>query len=216
MENKPKKCPTCGRSSVVFIKETLPVTRAYAMWFARLEWLKNSTIADDFDSREIASGNSMNLGFMLFPILESICINLLGKNNTRDYFKELGYTGVEADLINLIFRNGLLHSGNPKTLVYDDGKIVWGLMSTSGSGGFMPYDPGYTNKDDPSYNLPGERAFSYEKIGKIFHASLSLDRLVAHVEYDLKQRQSTETRKIIQFVVGQRMDGNLPQVGSRE
>lgn len=112
----------------------------------------------------------------------------------------------------IIFRNGLSHGTNPRHSVYDDGEISWGLMSGSGSSGFPRHFPGYIDEENPKYNVPGDKAFSYVMLSKgAYHASLSLDSLVAHVKYDLEQRRTLDKRKKIQFVVGQRINSKLPK-----
>lgn len=196
-----------------FITESLPKEKVYAMWLAQLEKIEGSTIAVDFEDRNRASENSMDIGFKLFPIVDSISLNLLGKPSGRKYLETLGYSGAESYMMYAIFRNGLLHTANPYRFEFEDGIVSWGLMSSSGSSGFVPHFPGYFNEDNPEFNVPADKAFTYIKLGDgAFHASLSLDGLVAHVKHDLIERKKNDKNVSINFVIGQKMSGKVPKV----
>ena len=128
-------------STPEFIKKELSKDDVYDMWLSQIDNLERSTISHSIEDRT-ALDNSLNLGFQLFSIIDSVSYNLFGKNG-RHYLKELGYTDQGADLIFTIFRNGQMHNTQSYKLVYEDGEITWGLMSGSGSGGFTPHFPGY-------------------------------------------------------------------------
>jgi hypothetical protein len=183
------------------------------MWLSQLAKIEESTISINYDDIKKATDNSMDIGFKLFPLIDSISINLLGKPNGRSYLEKLGYSSKESNIIYTIFRNGILHAFNPYHFKYDNGEIIWGLMSSSGSSGFTPHYPGYIDEKNPEFNVPADKAFIYEKISEgIFHASLSLDRLVAQIKYDLTERQKHDVRKTINFVVGQKIQGKVPAI----
>ncbi len=195
----------------IFIKESISKDKVYSMWLAKLNKIEKSTIAVDRNDIERASENSMDIGFKLFPIIDSISLNLLDKPNGRKYLEALGYSGTESYMMYAIFRNGILHTTNPYSFEFEDGVVSWGLMSSSGSSGFVPHYPGYTDKDDPSFNVPADKAFTFTKLGhREFHVSLSLDSLVAHIRHDLTERQKNDNRENINFIVGQKMTGRVP------
>lgn len=202
----------CNCQDPEFISEPKPASEIYSKLISQLNRLESSTITSDPSNIDVASTNSIEIGFKLFPILEFISYNLLNKRNPRDYLKTLDYSGIEADLMISMFRNGLLHNINPHRFVYEDGEVDWGLMSSSGSGGFRPHYPGFEDKDNPGNNIPADKAFTYEKLSDgSFHASLSLDRLVAHIKYDLEQRKITERRSAIDYIVGLRFASKVPK-----
>ncbi|MEI6327371.1 MAG: hypothetical protein WCO78_04630 [Candidatus Roizmanbacteria bacterium] len=193
------------------IRKPMDKNKVYQVFLEQLNMIERSTISVDQADQDRARENSLDIGFKLFPIIESVALNIVGKT-TRAYLKELGYSKIEANLMYSMFRNGLLHNFNPFHYVYDDGEISWGLMSSSGSGGFVPYFPGYKS-DDAEYNVPADKAFTYEKIGQgQVHASLSLDGLLSHVRYDLNERLKKDTRTKIDIVVGKRFFEKIPSV----
>lgn len=193
------------------IREPIDKNKVYQVFLEQLNMIERSTISVDETDRDRARENSLDLGFKLFPIIESVAMNIAGKT-TRAYLKELGYSKTEANLMHSIFRNGLLHNFNPFHCIYNDGEISWGLMSSSGSSGFVPHFPGYKS-DDEKYSMPADKAFAYEKIGEgQVHASLSLDALVSHIRYDLNERLKKDTRATIDLVVGKRFFEKMPTV----
>jgi len=197
----------------VFIKESLPKDKVYSVWLAKLDRTERSTIAVDRMDIERASENSMDIGFKLFPIIDSISLNLLGKPNGRKYLEALGYSDTESYMMYAIFRNGLLHTTNPYSFEFEDGVVSWGLMSSSGSSGFVPHFPGYTDEENPRLSVPADKAFTFTKLGdREFHVSLSLDGLVAHIRHDLTERQKNDNRTKIDFIVGQKMIGKIPSL----
>lgn len=202
----------CNNSSEpVFIKEQFPKEAIYSMWLTQLDKIESSTIAIDFEDRNRAIENSMDIGFKLFPIIDSISLNLLGKPNGRKYLEALGYSGRESYMIFAIFRNGILHTTNPYRFEFLDGVVTWGLMSSGGSSGFVPFYPGYADEKNPSFNVSADKAFTFIKLGEgQFHASLSLDVLVAQIKHDLMERQKRDDGASVDFVIGQKIDGNVP------
>ena len=195
----------------VFLKENIPKDKVYSMWLAKLDQIEKSTISLSKDDMDTASENALDIGFKIFPIIDSIALNLLGKSNGRKYLESLGYTDKESYMIYAIFRNGILHTTNPYRFEFEDGVISWGLMSSSGSSGFVPHFPGYVDENDPLLSHPADKAFTFTKLTEgVFHATLSLDVLVAHIQYDIKKRQKEDTRDNIEFVTGQKIEGKAP------
>lgn len=198
-------------SDPIFIKKSFPKDTVYSMWLSQLDAIERSTIASSFEDREKASKNSLDIGFKLFPIIDSISLNLFEKLNGRKYLKKIGYSSMESDMIYSMFRNGFAHGRNPYTFEFDDGEISWGLMSSSGSSGFVPHFPGYFDKTNPEFNMPADKAFTFTKLSKgQYHASLSLSSLLTHIRHDLTERQKADKRMTIEFVVGQKIKGKTP------
>ncbi len=186
-----------------FIRKEFAKDDIYNMWLVRLDKIEQSTISTDTSEMK----ESLDIGFQLFPLLDSISYNLFGKNS-RYYLKKLGYTDAEADMIYSMFRNGQLHNANNYRLVYDDGEISWGTSSSGGSGGFIPYNPGYESEEFPEDNMPAEKAFEYIDFEDgTYHASLQLDRLCAQLKYDLEKRKENHKDETIDFIVGQKIKG---------
>lgn len=196
-----------------FLKKPYPKDKVYDMWLAQLDAIERSTISLKSEDEDRAFENSMDIGFRLFPLIDSVSLNLLGKLNGRKYLEKLGYSSMESDMIYSMFRNGMLHGRNPYKFEFDDGEISWELLSSSGSSGFIPHFPGYIDKDNTEFNHPADSAFTYDKLdeGK-FHASLSLDSLVSHIRYDLVERKKNDKRETIRFIVGQKIDGKVPKI----
>lgn len=190
-----------------FIRRALQKDEAYNMWLAQIDKIERSTISTSAGDM-VASDNALDVGFKLFPLIDSVSFNLFNKNG-RYYLKKLGYTDLEADLMYSMFRNGQLHNTGSYRLKFDDGEIGWGLLSSSGSGGFTPHHPGYTDKEHPEDNIPADKAFEYVKLGDEYHASLQLDRLAMHVKYDLEQRKVADERDQIDFIIGQKINGKM-------
>lgn len=201
----------CYKLEPDFIKEPFPKDKVYSVYLSQLDTIERSTISSDVKDQDRAIENSMDIGFKLFPIIESISLNILGKRNAREYLKKLGYSGMESDIMYSMFRNGMLHTTNPYELKFENGVVSWGLMSSSGSGGFPPHFPGYKNVDNPELNRPSDKAFTYERLSNgDFHASLSLSSLLAQIRYDLTERLKNDKRDKIEIVVGQRINHKIP------
>ena len=197
-----------SQDEIEFIYEKRVANEIFNMWLARIQQIEDSTVSTSVEDRTPAY-NSLEIGFKLFPIIDSISYNLFGKNG-RKYLKKLDYTDTEADLIFRMFRNGQLHNTSSYRLRYLDGEVSWGLMSSSGSGGFYPYDAGYTSLDFPEDNMPAEKAITItEYESKRFHAMLQLDRLTAHVRHDVIIRKERYENESINFIVGQKYNKNI-------
>lgn len=194
-----------------FIKKPFPKEKVYSVYLSQLDSMERSTISLDDKDRDRAIKNSMDIGFKLFPIIESISLNILGKRNCREYLKRLGYSSMESDMMYSMFRNGMLHTTNPYEFKFENGVVSWGLMSSSGSSGFTPHFPGYKNEDNPELSIPADKAFVYEKLSDDnFHASLSLSGLVAQIKYDLIERLKNDKREKIDVVIGQKINRRIP------
>lgn len=194
-----------------YIWEEKTKADAYLIFKTRLRRLEESTIISEENTQKSASDNSMDIANKLFPILESISLSIADKTNSREYLKELGYDGFEADLIQSMFRNGLSHSLNPYHFVYKNGEVTWALGSSSGSGGFVPHHPGYIDPKDGSVISEADKPFTFNKLAAgEYHASLLLDGFVSQLLYDLEQREASDTRTKIKILVGQKKDQDIP------
>ena len=199
----------------VFIMKSLPKEKVYSVLLSQLNEIENSTISIDEKNIERATNNSMGIGFKLFPLIDSIALTLFKKTSGRYYLKKLGYSREVVQMIYSVFRNGIIHTLKPYRFEYKDGVITWGLSSSSGSSGFSPYDPGYIDIKNPEFNIPADTAFNYHKFSNSsFHASLSLNILVAQIKYDLNIRQKDDERDLIDIVVGQKINGKIPTLGN--
>ena len=194
-----------------FIFTEKPKEEAYNHWLAKIERIERFTMESSHP------GDSIDIGFFLFPAINSISSNL--GYSLRGYLRELGLSKRDAHLICEIFRNGLLHNYGNHRLVFDDEEsITWGMFSSGGSGGFRAYNPGYTSDEYPEDNLPPDRIFVYEEIdkeGEHVMATLYLDRLAALVRYDLEQRRVSDQRTTIPLIVGKRVKGKRPTADPR-
>lgn len=189
-----------------FVRTSLPKDEVYDGWLQRIDKIEASTISTD-RSRRSRALDSLNIGYELFPLIDAISFNLFSKNG-RHYLKKLGYTDAEADMAFTVFRNGQLHSGNNYSLEYEDGNVHWAMSSSSGTGGFIPFDAGYRDETDPSFNLEAEHPIEYAEFpDSHFEISVSLDRLAAHIRHDLKERKSKDARKDIEVISGLKMQG---------
>jgi hypothetical protein len=153
----------------------------------------------------------MAIAFTLFPLMDSIA-----KHFGLTLYEYVGQLQIdESKLVVTIFRNGYSHNMGGYRLVYDDGTVHWSASSTGGSGGILPYDPGYEDKRYPELNMPAERVFDYYDEGRgVFRADLQLDRLTALVGHDLQVRKSKYKRKTIDMIVGQYLEGKKRPVPS--
>jgi hypothetical protein len=204
----------CCKPEPGFIRKSFPKDKVYSVYLSQINIMEKTIIALGEKDQNLAYEASMDIGFKLFPIIESISLNILGKRNGREYLKTLDYSGRESDMIYSMFRNGITHSLNPYEFKFENGVVSWGLMSSGGSSGFTPHFPGYKDKNNPDLNMPADKAFTLEKLSDGgFHASLSLDRLVAQIRFDLNERLKTDKRGKIDVVIGQRLSGKVPFSG---
>lgn len=158
-------------------------------------------------TREDRIGKPLRVVYEVFPLVDTIAYNLFNKPG-RYYLERLGYSRREADIMVRMFRNGHTHNGSSYRLEYDDGEVTWGLTSSGGSGGPMPYYPGYIDEKYPEYNEPHEKVFDYiDMEDGSYHASLAVDRLLAHIKYDIENRLQNDISGDINRIVGQQVKG---------
>lgn len=190
-----------------FIKKSYPKDKVYSVWLYQLDLLEKSTMISGDTNTDNNFDKSMDIVYKLFPIIDSVSLTLFGGLTGRKYLHELGYTKKEAHLIYLIFRNGIMHTLTPYQLRYKNGIVSWGMMSSSGTSGFTPHYPGYKDPSNPEFDEPADKAFECVELKKgVFHASLSIDRLVAEIKYDLTEKQKNDDRVTIDVVVGEKID----------
>ena len=176
-----------------------PKDEVYDEWLKAIDSLEQTSRSTSVDDH-IAPENALNIGFRLFPIIDSVSFNLFGGNGRR-YLEELGYSPQEADLIFLMFRNGQLHNTRTHSLAYEDGEVIWSMSSDSGSGNWRPHIEEF------------DKPFNYEWDGETEtgHAYLRLSGLAAQVRKDLEQRKGSDERDEIPSIVGKRMKGDAPK-----
>ncbi len=186
-----------------FIYEERNAIEIYEHWLSIIHRLEDSTITTDSDNTDLATYNSLTLGYTLFPLLDSISFTLYG-SGMRRYLRELGYSSDDANLITKMFRNGILHNVKAHRLNYNNAELSWSLMFSNGSGGFHQYDPGYVDPDYPEDSLPREEILSIFQEGENrYTAMLHLDRLAAHIKYDLLQRKAENNPQTLRLIVGE-------------
>lgn len=186
-------------------------------WLNRIERIKMIMQLRPNDSA-MANEFPYDIAYILFPHIEAISFNLFGKSG-RTYltdmqmrYGDIGLSEKEADLLIKTFRNGMTHNTQMNHLEYYDGDIGWAISSGNT---VSPFDFGYTSDEFPEDNMPPEQVFEYIKFkGGEHHASLSLERLVALIEGDLKRRQQELPDADMPFIVGQRQEG--PRPGAKE
>lgn len=204
----------CCKPKLKFIRRSLSKDKVYSIYLQKIDAMEKTITKLSDRDQDLAYEAAMDLGFKLFPIIDSISLNILVRSNGREYLKKLGYTGKESEMIYSMFRNGIMHTTNPYEFKFRTGIVSWGLISSSGSGGFTPYFPGYKSEENLKIDvpdIPAEKAFTLEKSSDgIIHANLSLDRLAAQIRFDLTERQKTDKRKEINIIVGQIMEGEFP------
>jgi hypothetical protein len=172
-------------------------------------WFKQLQLIEDKFLKSRDPELSFQIIYLLFPLIESISFSLFSKQ-PRYYLKKLEIS--HPDLVWKMFRNGHLHNFSPYKLEYKNGNISWGISSSSSSV-VTKYNPGYKNDAYPEGNIEPEKEFHYTifKNGEAL-ASLSLDRLFAHIKYDLEKRKKTEKRKKLKIIVGQKINEDRPNL----
>src|SRR4249919_1164852 len=90
------------------IREPVPADALYGTWLEEIAAMEAGTISLDADDRA-SLDNSLNLGRLLFPLIEAISWTLFG-GGARRYLGELGYNSEEADFLVTAFRNGNAHN----------------------------------------------------------------------------------------------------------
>jgi len=184
-----------------FVKKSYLKDLVYDKWQSILTSIESSTISTGVED-DSATNNSLEIGYKLFPLIDSISMTLLGKNGVA-YLKKLGYSDAEASLTYKSLRNGLLHGASPRKLFYKDGEVEWSIFSSSGSGGFTPHNPG----DEYSEADKGIEYFMFPDGSH--YLWITYDRLVEHIKHDLRERKSNDSRDEIELVVGEKIDENL-------
>lgn len=185
-----------------YIRKAFGKDDVYDSWLRRIDSIERFTIESK------TPGDSLSIGYMLFPLIDSIALNL--GMSFRRYLEKLGIE--RADILYKIFRNGHLHNAANYRLRYDnEDEVGWSMMSSGGSSGFHDYDPGYVDEVDPEDSMPAEEVFSYEQYqsGEVM-AYLKVDRLAACVRHDLLLRKKKDNREEIDVVIGQRIPGKRP------
>ena len=189
-----------------FIYEEREASEIFDHWLSIIQRLEDSTIGSVGNDSDVATYNSLTMGYTLFPLLDSISFTLFG-TNMRRYLCELGHSRADANLITKMFRNGILHNIRARRLKYRNTEISWSLMSTNGSGGFRSFDPGYIDPDDPECSQAPETVLSIFNDGNNnLTALLLLDRLAAQVRHDLLQRKNANNPSTLRLIVGEIVD----------
>ncbi len=185
-----------------FITKTTAKDQVYEFWLTRIDLIEKTTIGKD------TSTASLDIGFFLFPLIESISYTLFNSGG-RKYLEELGVS--HPDLVYKMFRNGLTHNMSSYRLSYGDGDVHASLFSSGGSGGFIPYDKGYTSEEYPEDNMPAETVFEYKIREDGYNTAwLMLDRLTAQIRHDLHKRKIADDRESIELIIGKVIDGDMP------
>lgn len=178
-----------------FVRKDFPKDEVYDRWLSVLQKLEESTISTSTEDTR-ATDNSFDIGYKLFPVIDSIGTTLLDSNG-RKYLKELGYSDAEADLTYRALRNGLLHGMSPRRLIYEDGEVSWSIFSSSGSGGFIPHHPG----DD---YFPPDKGIDYFQTAEgEYMIWIFYDKLLMHIKHDLENRKREDDRETIGLVIGE-------------
>lgn len=182
------------------IYNQIPTQEAYNYWLTRIDRIEELTLNS-------ASRDTFDIAYLLFPLMDSIAQSLFRKG-LRKYLEELGIS--HPHLVYLIFRNGFLHNSSTYRLEYRDGTILAELSSSGGTGGFIPYDSGYTNLEMPELNMPAEKVFDYSDDNGTKRAWLKLDRLTALVRHDLTERKLKDTSDYINILAGFIINSDRP------
>lgn len=193
--------------SPVFIYEERDANQIFDYWLGIIDRIEASTISDGED--DTALYNSQTIGYTLFPLIDSISFNLFG-SGMRRYLRELNYSRNEANIITLMFRNGMLHNTRAKRLQFRNTVVSWSLLSSNGNGGFFPFDEGYVDPDDHDFDMPAERPLEIIPLtNNEYNVMLSVDRLTAQVRHDLLRRKREFSEPTMSFIVGEEIDSNF-------
>ncbi|NBX97536.1 hypothetical protein EBZ38_08945 [bacterium] len=178
-----------------FVRRDFPRDEVYDRWLSVLQKLEESTISTGIKDTQ-ATDNSFDIGYKLFPVIDSIGTTLFDGNG-RKYLKELGYSDAEADLTYLALRNGLLHGMSPRRLIYEDGEVSWSIFSSSGSGGFTPHNPG------DEYFPPDKGIDYFQTTDGEYMIWIFYDKLLMHIRHDIEKRKRDDEREMIGLVIGE-------------
>jgi hypothetical protein len=179
-----------------FIWDEVPAEELFDGWLNELQRIEDNSRSFSHDD-ERAAHLARNLGLFLFPIIESISENLFEEGGRR-YLRELGYSERNANLMILIFRNGLAHNARGYRLRYDDREIGWAVISNAGSGPIRPFMPW---ADEPF-------VVRWDESGG--QVTLHVARLLAHVRLDLETRRQSDLGGLVRMIVGRRLSGVAP------
>lgn len=186
-----------------FTVETKSAEFVYSFWLDNLDQIKK-IISNGSDYLSISMVST-------YALCEAISFNLFGKS-ARYYFGEKVLKIPKSDLLYEAFRNGFTHSFQPNRLQYNDSILTWAWSSDTSPSGFREYYPGEKDPSTGGYIFKPDTVFEYIEFSKeIKQISVSLDRLLAMVEADLKNRKSmiNKTDKF-NFIVGKKFDVNSP------
>lgn len=185
-----------------FIVDNRPAEWVLNYWLTNLNQIKD-TIAKGTDYLNLASVGS-------YALAEAISFNLFGRS-ARHYY-EVILEIPHSHLLYEAFRNGYTHSYKPNALQYDDAYISWAWSSDTSPSGFRPYYPGEYDEETHEEYFPPDTITEYIEFEKGHkQLSITLDRLVARIEADLKERlASVSSDDTIDFIVGKKIRGSSP------
>ena len=193
--------------SPVFIYEERDANQIFDYWLGIIDRIEASTITDGEDDTAIY--NSQTIGYTLFPLIDSISFNLFG-SGMRRYLRELNYSRNEANIITLMFRNGMLHNTRAKRLKFRNTEVSWSLLSSNGNGGFFAFDEGYVDSENHEFDMPAERPLEIIPLANHeYNVMLSVDRLTAQVRHDLLRRKREFAEPTMNFIVGEEIDSDF-------
>ena len=179
-----------------YIHEVRTSHDLYKMWIEDIELIDRLlTVAPGEDNSD-AVALSRRVAILLFPIIESVSINIFG-GSLRKYLTELGYSSKEADLIARMFRNGFIHYNRAIRLEFDDGTIKADWHSVSGSDGLL----------QPT----SRKSFTYYRSDPDNRACLELHWFASQIKFDLEGRLKNEVPRSINYVIGQKIKGSIPE-----
>jgi hypothetical protein len=179
-----------------------PADWVISYWMHNLERIKD-LVANGSDYLNISMVSTYALG-------EAISFNLFGKSS-RYYYKNI-LKIPNAHLLHEIFRNGFTHSFKPNRIQYDDCLVTWAWSSDTSPSGFRDFYFGEVDSET------GEKYFEDDEIveyvdfnGKTKQFSITLDRLLARIEADLKERKNLlKEKNKFYFISGKRIKERSP------
>jgi hypothetical protein len=178
------------------VTEDVEVELMYRHYEARIRKIEG--MLDITNPEDNSHNYSLELGYLLYPLIDGISNDMYMMNSRKYLMKVLKYSKKEADFLILMFRNGILHGGTARRLIYEDGEVAPVTFSGGGSGGPMPHIEG--DKGVEYLEMPdGERQLW-----------VALDRLLAHAKEELRIERNNETRTHIKRTVAEKKTGNRP------
>jgi hypothetical protein len=187
---------SANKSKPVLVTEDVEVELMYQHYEARIKKIEGML---DVTSPEDNSHNySLELGYLLYPLIDGISNDMYKMSSRKYLIKILKYSKKEADFLISMFRNGILHGGTARRLIYEDGEVTPITFSGGGSGGPIPH-------------TEGDKGIEYLELPNGEHQLwVILDRLLAHVKEELRVKRSSETRTYIHRTVAEKKTGNRP------